>query len=343
MATIGEIASPKIRGMLAGLQQTFVALGNFSQALITALYPSYSGLAYITTIISAIYFITIFWQIETPCSLIKARKYKQAKNNLRYLRPENTEKEVDEEYQQLKGYIEEESILTSDMSCLQIMRTKATIRPIAIAAAINFFMLFSGVSVVLTYITEIVPPNDVIEKKFYPLIIMSVSLFSSISMNLFIDNFPRRVIFMFAAVVAALFQALNGLTYFLFIDYSMKWCAWIFTIGNFLYRVHWIFLLLPVNSAVRSEIFPQNVKGIGNAFCDMAQAIAITFTFRLYGYMSSHHNLVDLYFIFSASAVVLFALIYLFLPEGRGKSLVEIQKEEIMLNGNPRSYAREVP
>lgn len=329
--------------MLAGFQQTFVAMGNFSQALITALFPSYSILSYVTTIISSIYFVTIFWLIETPCSLIKARKYNQAKNNLRYLRPENTDKQVDEEYQQLKCYIEEESMLTSDMSCCQILSTKTTFKPIAIAAGINFFMLFSGVSVVLTYITEIIPPNDVISKKYYPLIIMSVSLFSSITTNLFIDKFPRRTIFMCAAILATFFQAANGLTHYLFTNYDMNWCAWIFTFGNFLFRVHWIFLLLPVNSAVRSEIFPQNVKGIGNAFCDMAQAMAITLTFRLYGYMNGHHDLTDLYFIFAFSAVVLFVLIYLFLPEGRGKSLVEIQKQEIMSIGSTCLYMGAVP
>lgn len=341
MATIGEIASPEIRGMLAGLQQVFVMAGILSQALITAIYPSYNVLTYVTVIIASLYFVTMFWLIETPASLIKSRKYNQARSNLRYLRPESTDKEVDEEYQQLKSYIEEQSILTSDMDCMHFIRSKSTFRPIAISVGINFFMLLTGVVVVLTYITEIVPENDRVPKKFYPLIITGVSLFSTISTSFFVDKFPRRVLFMTAAALACMLQATNGLTYYLFTHVGVEWCAWVFAFGNFLYRVHWAFLLLPVNGAMRSEIFPQNVKGIGNALSDMAQAMAITLSFKLYSYMST--DLTGLYYIFASSGLVLLILLYYYLPEGRGKSLVEIQKEEGAVIGNASLYMKRVP
>ncbi|XP_065207291.1 facilitated trehalose transporter Tret1-like [Planococcus citri] len=334
MATIGEIASPEIRGTLATLQQTCVLLGNLSQALITAIYPSYSVLAYVATIISSVYFITMYWLIETPSSLIKAEKFNQAKSNLAYLRPDKTQNEIDLEFDQLKTYIEEENFLTRDTSCWQIITTKNTFKPILITASINFFMLLTGVSVVLAYITEIVPYNNIIDRKFYPLIIMSVSVFSSLTTNLFIDRIPRRILFITVAIMIFFTQASNGLMYYFYTAFGVSSCAFIFTFGNLFFRVLWAFLLLPLSSVIRSEIFPQNVKGIGNAFCDMAQAMSITLTFKLYECMNSNNQLTDLYYIFAISAIVMLGIVYFYLPEGRGKSLVEIQKQEIQKMGN---------
>lgn len=283
----------------------------------------------------------MYWLIETPCALIKAGKFNQAKSNLEYLRADNTQAEIDEEYNQLKAYIEEESFLSRDTSVWQIITSKSTFKPILITTCINFFMLFTGVSVVLAYITEIIPQNDIVNKKFYPLIIMSISAISSFTTNLFIDKIPRRMLFMTAAMIVSIVHATNGLTYYFYTSFGVTWCACIFTFGNLFFRVLWAFLLLPIDSAVRSEIFPQNIKGIGNAFCDMAQGMAITLTFKLYGSMNANHQLTELYYIFATSAAVVLAVVYFFLPEGRGKSLVEIQKQDMLDLGESCIFTRQ--
>lgn len=322
--TIGEIASADIRGKLIVIRSIFVSLGVLFPCLVTITFSSYAILNQSICILSIFGLISIFWLHETPHYLIRSSKYDQAKRNLLRARPDYQEQQINCEFEKLKEYIDTEKKLKSETNWLQFIRTRSIRNPLLTAISLVFFQSLIGTQVVSAYITLIIPNNAHIPKKFYPLVITLTALLSRSFTALYIDRFARRTLLIFVCSIIGITQLSNALNYYLYTMQNWQLCFWSFVLGNILVRIFVSSGLITLTNTVRSEIFPQMVKGFGGSVCMLTGSFADFMGYQVFE-MIMNLGLHYLYVLYGLSSLVLVLVVYFRLPEGRAKTLVDIQ------------------
>lgn len=120
-------------------------------------------------------------------------------------------------------------------------------------------------------------------------------------------------------------MAFDALTDYWWIEHDVVLAKWLFLSGNILTNIIHNGCTLPMSGTLKSEILPQAVKGIGGSLSIIAHATAIIMGYQLYHFVSNNFPLYYLYVIFSIDSLILCILVYFRLPEGRGKTLADLQ------------------
>lgn len=323
--TIGEIASPDARGKLVVLRNICVDIGTVFQSIISIAFSSYRILIYSSCLLSVLSCLSSLWLIETPHHLIRESKYEKARRNLMYCLPGYRNCDIDREFEKIKEYIEAEKKRKSEINWLQFVRTKSIRNPLATAMLLVFFQTLIGTQVVTAYITLIIPNDTPISKKFYPLI-MAMVVFPSRFFTVFcIDKFPRRKLCMAAGFTVCIIHMSNAFSYYFYNTLNWQMFFWIFASGNVLVKALVSSTVSPLSNIMKSEIFPQTVKGLGGSLCLLSNSSGNFIGYQLFETVK-HFGLHYMY-TFNALACLMFILVvYLRLPEGKSKTLIDIQK-----------------
>ncbi|XP_065207298.1 uncharacterized protein LOC135836408 isoform X2 [Planococcus citri] len=283
LTSIGEIASPEIRGQLTSIYQIFMNVGAILTGVISALFSSYKLLSWGIAFFSTVSLLPMLWVSETPSFLITVSKLEQAKTNLQRIRKGYSEREIDEEFEKLKKYIEDERIRKSQVSWAKFLKSKAIRKPLFSGTLLNFFSMFTGGALIATYITAIYPSNDYVPKKYYPLIIQILYFFMAFGTVFYIDKFPRRSIFMIGAATMAIVNAFcSFISFFDFENQPEQVFKWIFIVSNLSLVLCFGASVQPINSAIKSELYPQAVKGFCGSLGVISQALALIVMYQLY-------------------------------------------------------------
>lgn len=80
-----------------------------------------------------------------------------------------------------------------------------------------------------------------------------------------------------------------------------------------------------MNNAVKSELFPQAVKGFCGSLVSIGQASSAIVLYQLYNLIRDYFHIYLIYVVFSINSFILCLIIYFMLPEGRGTSLADLQ------------------
>ncbi|XP_065207295.1 glucose transporter GlcP-like [Planococcus citri] len=328
LVAIGEVASPEIRGQLLSIGLICINIGLLLPSIMSVIFASYRVLSWGITIFTGISLLSMFWMTETPSHLVSVSKLKQAKSILHNIRKGYKKHEINEEFEELKKYIEDEKTRRNELSWLKFLNTKSIRKPLITGILLNVFSILTGSVLIKIYITAIIPFNDFVPKKFYPLIIQSCLLCIAFSTTFYIDKFPRRIIFLFGASTMAIVNAICALAnYVATMDQNQHVFKWIFILGNMLSVICYGAAIQPVNSALKAELYPQAMKGFCGSLTIISQALSFIIAFQLYNLIRSYCHLSLLYVIFSINSLILCSIIYYFLPESRGESLVDLQKK----------------
>lgn len=336
--SIGEVASPQIRGSLIGIYLIFFYSGAIFQGINCAIFSSYHILTYSNTAVSTLYFVFMYWAMETPGFLLSVSKREQAWKNLKRIRPGYPEEVIAIEFQKMDDYITVERKQKNELNWAKFLRSKAIRVPLITTFLLNFLTIMTGINLVGSYTTLIIPNNDYVPKKFYPLIMQMLLFIPTMLTPFYMDKFDRRTLYLFGAALTCSIQFANGVNYYFFSNYDVSFCKWSFVAGNLMLNAAYGSSLGPTNSAIKSELFPQAVKGLGGAFSIISQATATILGYKLYHLMSQHY-LHILYFIFALNAVVLGVFVHFQLPEGRGKLLSDLQAPQVISKKHVTSKA----
>lgn len=326
--SVGEIASAEIRGQLTLLYQIFINMGLLIPSIISVLYSSYETLTWSATLFSSITLMSMLWATETPSYLVGESQLKQAKMNLQRIRRGYKDHEINVEYDKLKSYIEEEKTRKSQLNWLTFLQSKSIRKPLLIGLALNCLATSTGHFLIRTYITIIFPPNDIVPTKYYPLINQIFTLFISAIVTLYVDLVPRRALFLLGAAMMTVIQVFCAYSQYLIVENENEQIfTWAFLAGNILVIICQGISLEPMSNALNSEIYPQAVKGFCGSLTNMIIGLIIIFFYQLHHLITDYFNLYLLYIVFSMNSIVLFVIVYFFLPESRGTSLSDLQMQ----------------
>ncbi|XP_065207303.1 glucose transporter GlcP-like [Planococcus citri] len=335
LISIGEIASPENRGQLTSIYRIFMHIGAILPSIISVTFSAYKSLAWAITIFSIISLLSMFWVVETPSFLISVSKLEQARVILQEIRQGYQQSDINNEFEKLRKYIEDEKARKSQLSWLKFLKSKAIRRPLFTGTLLNFFTIATGGILIRIYITAVIPPHEFLPKKYYPLILQIILLFIAFTSTFYIDKFPRRIISLFGASALMVTNAVCALTSYLEMENQIgDTFKCYFILSTILSIIFYGASIQPMSSTIKAELYPQAVKGFCGSVGVISQSISAIILYQVYNFIKDHFHIYIIYVIFSINSFILFLVTYFLLPEARGVFLTDLQMK---FKGNPQS------
>ncbi len=319
---IAEIAPANIRGRLVAFFQLNVTMGLFLAYSSNYLFSGTGENAWrwmlgIVALPSILFFLLAFIVPESPRWLVKHNRIGDARNVLALCGRANIEKEITDILESLK-------IISS--SSAEKLFSKKYSRPIIYAVLMGAFNQLAGTNAINYYATRIFEMTGMNTNISYllPIFIgLTKVIVLIIAMN-FIDRFGRRSLMIVGSVGLIIFMSLIAWTFYgkhfdgPGIIYFLLGYMFFFGLSDGI--VIWVFI---------SEIFPNSIRSKGQSlgsFTHWFFAVMISWTFPV----AINSPAVGPGNVFMFFAVMMFLQLlfsWKLMPETKGKSLEQIQKD----------------
>jgi sugar porter (SP) family MFS transporter len=319
---IAEIAPANVRGRLVAFFQLNVTLGLFVAYSSNYLFSGTGENAWrwMLGIVAVPSFIFLGLSLiipESPRWLIKHNMINEARRVLTLCGRINIEKEIDEIVESLK--------IVSTSSVEKLFSSKYS-RPIMYAVLMGAFNQLAGTNAINYYATRIFEMTGMASDISYllPILIgLTKVIVLIIAMN-FIDRFGRRSLMIFGSIGLIIFMSLIAWTFYgqHFDDTRILWflLGYMFFFGLSDGIVIWVFI---------SEIFPNSIRSKGQSlgsFTHWFFAVIISWTFPV-AINSPAIGPGNVFMFFALMMFLQLLFSWKLMPETKGKSLEQIQKD----------------
>ncbi|HET7733603.1 MAG TPA: sugar porter family MFS transporter [Paludibacter sp.] len=333
---IAEVAPSHIRGSFVSLNQMTIVIGILGAQIVNMLIAdkvpvgatdsfiqaSWNGqvgwrwMFYACAFPAAAFFILTFFLPESPRWLIKANKADKAIPTLRKIGGEVYAKE---ELENIKASIDD---ISEKVDLKALFEPKyRTILTIGIVIAV--FQQWCGINTVFNYAEEIFTAAGygVSDTLFNIVITGSVNLIFTLVAMFTVDKWGRKNLMVLGSVGLGITYLLLGSAFY----FHLKGIAVLslVVIAIAIYAMS----LAPIVWVILSEIFPNRIRGAAMALATFALWVAcfiLTYTFPL---LNASLGAAGTFWVYAAICLVSFVFILLKLPETKGKSLEELEKE----------------
>ncbi len=320
---IAEISPARMRGRLVAVSQFNIVSGIlvsfFSNFLISGLIEtdSWRWMLGVETIPAMLFFVLLFFIPFSPRWLVKQGRIKEAGAILTRIGEANVQQELDEIIGSLKAESAGKKVN---------LFTKKYQKPILFAVLIACFNQLSGINAIMYYAPEIFKMTGLAaDAALLQTVAIGVTnmLFTILAMTV-IDKFGRKTLLLVGSVGMVVFMGLTALAFYTqnFGGYAVMFYLVGF-IAFFAFSqgaVIWVFL---------AEIFPNKVRAKGQAlgsFTHWIGAAAISWLFPVAANVPWIGG-GNAFMFFSVMMILHFIFVWKWLPETKGKSLEQIQKD----------------
>lgn len=338
---IAEISPAEIRGRMVSFNQLNIVIGIsvafFTNFLILRFSqlgkPWVSALGFdvwqwrwmlgLESLPAILYFGFLFIVPESPRWLImKGREYEAKKVLSRVV----SEKQADEDIAAVKQSLETE-ISKSKMPVSELFKPALRL-VLLIGITVAIAQQITGINAVFFYAPMIFEQTGIgTDAAFSQAILVGLTnLVFTILAILFIDRFGRKVLLIFglSGIAISMFLLAYG---FSMDEASMN--PWLILIGIIGFVASFAISIGPVMWVLFSEIFPNSVRGIAISFVGLINSavsflVQLVFPWELETIGSS-----ATFLIFGAFAIIGLVVVAWLLPETKGKSLEELEKQLI--------------
>ncbi|WP_439489611.1 sugar porter family MFS transporter [Algoriphagus sp.] len=200
---------------------------------------------------------------------------------------------------------------------------KKVVKLLCVGIFLAFLQQWSGINVVIYYAADIFQAAGYnLKQMMLNIVVIGGVMVLSVFITIFtVDRFGRKKLLLIGTAAMALLYGLIG--YFFFIDLGGKAVVFAVLTNVMFYS----FTLAPLLWVVLSEIFPTRIRGAAISIGALAHWVG-NFTLT-YFFPAIRENLgwANNFWLYGGICAFGFLVIYLVLPETRGKSLEEIEKE----------------
>lgn len=320
-----EIAESEIRGTLGSYFQLMLTIGILMSYVLGTVLENMKTLSIISGIVPLIFFAVFFFMPETPVYYLKKGNEEAARKSLARLRGDQYD--VEPELQAHREALEEAN--QNGVSFAVMIKSRAVKKGFVIAYGLMLFQQMSGVNSIIFYSSDIfskagstLPPGEA------SIIVAAVQVISVFFGTLVVDKLGRRILLLASIVVMFLMTLLLGI-YFYCIKYTnafddLKWFA---LIPLCVFLIMFSFGFGPIPWMMMPEIFAPEVKGIaGSSACLFNWLMAFIVT-KFYSDMVDAVQSYGTFWIFSFFCAIGIVFVYFLVPETKGKTLDQIQRE----------------
>ena len=333
---IAEVAPSSMRGKFVSLNQMTIVIGIVAAQVFNLIIAdkvpegatdafiqtSWNGqigwrwMFYACAVPSVAFFLLTFFLPESPRWLIKVGKADKAFPTLKKIGGE------------LYAHEEMANIQLTLNDVSEKVDFKELVKPkfrkvLIIGIVLAVFQQWCGINTVFNYAEEIFSAAGygVSDTLFNIVITGGVNLVCTLLAMFIVDNWGRKKLMVFGSIGLSVNLILLGLAYFLRVKGIAVLVLVVVAIG--IYAMS----LAPVVWVILSEIFPNRIRGAAMALATFALWIAcfvLTFTFPL---LNKGLGAAGTFWVYAGICLLGFGFIMLKLPETKGKSLEEIEKE----------------
>ncbi|XP_076050434.1 facilitated trehalose transporter Tret1-like isoform X2 [Oratosquilla oratoria] len=315
---VSELVSPNIRGVTASLPRLFSNLGSLEVNIANIFLPWYT-----TTLLCTPQFVVLLFFIlfvpESPYWLVKKGRKDAALSALKSLNPSTDN--VEEVFQEVKKCVNLRSKSSGVVDQIRQMGHSSNYKPVMLMATLYVFYGSNGYSIVVPYSTLVFSQIGLPLDPRLCTIILGVVRFVVVIIGAFVtDLYGRRPLYIGSSVLSVLsfLTTIVSLT-FTFIPkffVVISICFATFSIGG-------NNLVTPI---LLGEIIPSAVQSVGCSLCIILETIMYCTFLFITPWLT---NTISLQFVFLIPATInLFGgfVVWKWLPETKGRSLLEIQR-----------------
>nr|BAQ02355.1 sugar transporter [Nilaparvata lugens] len=331
---VSEICSANVRGGFTASIQTLFYLGVFFQ-YITGSYLSYNLNIYINVVVTnALYLFIFLFEPESPYFLMAIKKPEAARNNIELLRGSNaTVEDIDKEFMQVKESVEMET--RSQGKWTDLVATSADRRVLLITQTLVAVRLMSGTMVISSYLNAIlnltIDNKEPINSHDYLVIFSSVTFVTIVLTTFLVDTIGRRPLLLTSLVGCTVVHFSLSLFYFCF--FNPDYCPTSFTPSHnhlppILLVAYAFFFSIgagPVTQTLQSELFPSHTRCYGSVISVLNLTLTGLFTLRSYQIIVDWFGLYMNFALYGTACLLSFIFTYFFVPDTKGKTLLEIR------------------
>ncbi|XP_013108729.1 facilitated trehalose transporter Tret1-2 homolog isoform X2 [Stomoxys calcitrans] len=321
----GEIAQKEIRG----------TLGSFFQLMITAgilfVYAIGAGLdvfwmSVVCGILPLVFGAIFVFMPESPTYLVSKDKNEGAIKSIQWLRGEEYDYKM--EIEELKET--ERKIKENPVSVGTALMRPVTLKALSISLGLMFFQQLCGINAVIFYSTDIfVDANTGINANLSTIVVGIMQVIATFVSVMVVDKLGRRLLLLASACVMALSTIAMGIYFYM----QEKDASSVDNLGWLPVSSLCVFIIMfsigfgPVPWLMMGELFSSDIKGVAGSIAGTSNwvlAFIVTKTFEdLKGALGAGPT----FWLFAGITIVGAIFVFFFVPETKGKSLNEIQRE----------------
>jgi SP family sugar porter-like MFS transporter len=330
---IAEVSPTLIRGRFVSINQLTVVLGILSAQIANwciaepvvlgeDILSSWNGqwgwrwMFWVQTLPASLFFVLIFFIPESPRWLVMQQQYEKAGRILSRIGGLSyAEREVE-------GIRNVANAVKEKINYKMLFEGKMP-KVLLIGIVVAVFQQWCGINVIFNYAQEIFSVAGYgVSDTLFNIVITGVTnvIFTFVGMYA-VDKLGRRSLLLFGAAGLSCIYAVMGLCYFFHITGIAVLILVVAAIACY------AMTLAPVVWVVISEIFPNRIRGMAMAvsvFSLWTACFVLTYTFPL---LNTGLGAYGTFWLYGAICVLGFWFIQKQLPETKGKSLEEIEKE----------------
>lgn len=324
---IGEIADKDIRGCLGSLIKLMVTFGELYAHAIGP-FVSYKMLGYYNLILPVLFFFFFTSMPESPYFLLMMRRNDDAMKNLKRLKGGISKDQLEMEMDQVKKTVINDLSNRGHLS--DLFKTRGNRRAVFISCGLQFVLQFSGIAAIESYTQEILEKGDAFLPASVSVILMSVlQLIAGIGATLLVDKLGRRPLLLSTTFLGGSALMIAGA--FCFLKFKLgtntTGYGWLLHTSVIFYELIIALGLNPLPYMMLGELFPTSIKGAAVSVANILASFLAFFVSKMYQVIADYSGVYTSFGWFAASCFLGLIFIALYVPETKGKSLLEIQEE----------------
>ncbi len=256
--------------------------------------------------------------------LMSSNRPEDATKTMAKLNPGCPALELNRRVGALAQYVQEQQAKTKRINLISGMKQKFVRKSLAIVLTLNGLSMLSGKNILQMYLTLFLPETNYVPKTAFPLICYSGAMFFSMVLSFIIEKFPRRFLYLAAAVFSMLLQLTNAFLCYFAWHQRTEFLKWTFITANFLSIIIPDVVIDMLNNGLRSEIFPPGVKEDANSICVVIRSAISIASIALFNVIEKYGDRYVHYVAFTIFWIILIVVASKTLPETRGMSLEEV-------------------
>ncbi|XP_043641561.1 facilitated trehalose transporter Tret1 [Drosophila teissieri] len=324
-----EISATALRGTIGSFFQLLIVSGVLYGYLVGAFLPLLT-INILCAILPVIFAVVHFFMPESPVYLAMKGRNDDAAKSLQWLRGKDAD--IDDE---LKEILEEsqKQIDLPKVNILSALRRPIVLKGLGIAVLLQVFQQWTGINAILFYSTSIFEDTGSgISGSDSTLIIGVTQVTSTLVAVAIIDKAGRRILLVISGILMAISTALMGV-YFQLKESnpgSMDNFGWLPISSICIFIVFFSIGFGPVPWLVMAELFSEDVKSVAGSIAGTSNWLSGLLGTLLFPILKNAIGAGPTFWIFTVIAVLSFFYSLFFVPETKGKTIIEIQD---MLSG----------
>lgn len=330
-----EIAEISIRGSLGSYFQLLLTVGIlFAYGMAWAMEPLHYTI--VLACIPIVFFVVFFFQPETPVYLLRKNKEPEARKALIRLR--GTDKcNIDLEIKTIKQSIEEEQNL--NISLKESFKKRSTKRATAVCFGLMFFQQLSGINAVIFYTGDIFEAAGTgMDTRLATTLVGIMQVAATLVSSIVVERLGRRILLLLSGflmgvsiVVLAIFFSLKERK--VISEDAATDIGFIPVISLCVFIIVFSLGYGPIPWMISSELFPAEVKSMASSAAGTFNWLLAFIITLVYKDLKESIGGDTVFYIFGCLSFLGVVFVWFVVPETKGKTLDEIQRE---LNREPK-------